>query len=78
MNRRDRLYVADHCYGIELAILKGRPGEVYNIGGGQELPNMTAIKEICRTVDAAFAADPTLAQRFPDAPPPPRAGRPPP
>jgi dTDP-glucose 4,6-dehydratase len=68
MNRRDWLHVEDHCHGIELAILKGRPGEVYNIGGGQELPNMTVIEEICRTVDAAFAADPRLAERFPDAP----------
>ena len=68
MNRRDWLHVEDHCHGIELTILKGRPGEVYNIGGGQELPNMAVIHEVCRTVDAAFAADPTLAARFPTAP----------
>lgn len=68
MNRRDWLHVEDHCHGIELALLKGRPGEVYNIGGGQELPNMAVIDQICATVDAAFAADPALADRFPDAP----------
>ncbi len=68
MNRRDWLHVEDHCHGIELALLKGRPGEVYNIGGGQELPNMAVIDQICTTVDAAFAADPALADRFPDAP----------
>jgi len=68
MNRRDWLHVEDHCHGVELCLLKGRPGETYNIGGGQELPNMDVIEEICRTVDAAFAADPTLAERFAHAP----------
>jgi dTDP-glucose 4,6-dehydratase len=68
MNVRDWLHVEDHCRGIELTIAKGRPGEVYNIGGGQELPNIGVIEEICVAVDAAFAADSTLAERFPDAP----------
>lgn len=68
MNRRDWLHVEDHCHGIELAILKGQPGQVYNIGGGQELPNMAVIDEICRTVDNAFASDRSLVDRFPDAP----------
>lgn len=68
MNVRDWLHVEDHCRGIEAAILRGVAGETYNIGGGQELPNLTVIEEICRTVDAAFAADPKLAERFPDAP----------
>ncbi len=68
MNVRDWLHVEDHCRGIEAALRRGRPGEVYNIGGGQELPNLTVIEEICRAVDAAFAADPGLAARYPDAP----------
>lgn len=68
MNRRDWLHVADHCHGIALALARGVPGEVYNIGGGQELPNMAVIDEICATVDAAFARDPALARRFPGAP----------
>lgn len=68
MNVRDWLHVEDHCNGIERVILSGRPGETYNVGGGQELPNLHVIEEICRTVDAAFASDPTLGQRFPDAP----------
>jgi dTDP-glucose 4,6-dehydratase len=68
MNVRDWLHVEDHCRGIEAALLRGVPGEVYNIGGGQELPNLTVIEEICRAVDAAFAADPALAGRYPDAP----------
>jgi len=68
MNVRDWLHVEDHCRGIEACLRSGRPGEVYNIGGGQELPNIRVIEEICRTVDQAFDADPTLAKRFPDAP----------
>jgi dTDP-glucose 4,6-dehydratase len=68
MNVRDWLHVEDHCQGIERIIRKGRIGEVYNVGGGQELPNMQVVEEICRGVDAAFAADPSLASRYPDAP----------
>jgi dTDP-glucose 4,6-dehydratase len=68
MNVRDWLHVEDHCRGIELILRNGRPGETYNVGGGQELPNLTVIEEICHTVDAAFAADPGLAARYPGAP----------
>lgn len=68
MNVRDWLHVEDHCHGIELVILNGRIGETYNVGGGQELPNLEVIAEICRTVDRAFANDPSLAARFTDAP----------
>ena len=38
-NIRDWLHVADHCAGIDLALTKGRAGEVYHIGGGTELTN---------------------------------------
>lgn len=38
-NVRDWLHVSDHCRGIDLAMRKGRAGEVYNIGGGTELTN---------------------------------------
>jgi dTDP-glucose 4,6-dehydratase len=68
MNVRDWLHVEDHCRGIEAVIAGGVAGETYNIGGGQELPNLQVIEEICRGVDAAFASDPALAQRYPDAP----------
>jgi dTDP-glucose 4,6-dehydratase len=68
MNVRDWLFVDDHCRGIELALAKGRPGETYNIGGGEELPNMVLIDTLCAAVDQAFADDPSLASRFPDAP----------
>lgn len=65
---RDWLHVEDHCRGIEACLARGRPGETYNIGGGAELPNLTVIETLCAAVDAAFAADPALAARFPDAP----------
>lgn len=39
MNVRDWLHVDDHCRGIQLVAANGRPGEVYNIGGGTELTN---------------------------------------
>src|SRR3954467_12078626 len=38
-NVRDWLHVDDHCRGVHLVLLDGRPGEVYNIGGGTELTN---------------------------------------
>ncbi|MFF9621161.1 dTDP-glucose 4,6-dehydratase [Streptomyces griseosporeus] len=38
-NVREWLHVADHCRGIELALDRGRPGEIYHIGGGTELTN---------------------------------------
>lgn len=68
LNIRDWLHVSDHCEAIELAIQKGRPGEVYNVGGGEELTNLAVVEAICTQVDAAFAKDPSLRQRFPDAP----------
>ncbi len=68
LNVRDWLHVADHCAGIELVLGQGRIGETYNIGGGQELPNIEIIRQICAAIDAAVAGSATLAQAFPDAP----------
>lgn len=68
MNVRDWLHVEDHCRGIEAALTNGKPGETYNIGGGEELPNMAVIDRICTEVDRAFAEIPGLANRYPDAP----------
>ncbi|MFN4221110.1 MULTISPECIES: dTDP-glucose 4,6-dehydratase [Novosphingobium] len=68
MNVRDWLYVEDHCRGIEAALANGKPGETYNIGGGEELPNMAVIDRICAEVDRAFAEIDGLAERYPDAP----------
>jgi len=43
MQRREWLHVSDHCRGIELVIEKGRVGEVYNIGGVNERPNIDVL-----------------------------------
>lgn len=40
LNVRDWLHVDDHCQGIHLVLMKGIPGEIYNIGGGRELSNL--------------------------------------
>ncbi len=39
-NVRDWIYVTDHCHALELALLQGRAGEVYNIGADNELSNL--------------------------------------
>ena len=46
-NVRDWLYVEDHCKAIDLIVRKGRPGEVYNIGGHNEMANIDIVKLIC-------------------------------
>jgi dTDP-glucose 4,6-dehydratase len=39
LNVRDWLHVDDHCRGIHTVLMKGKAGEIYNIGGGEELTN---------------------------------------
>ncbi|HEX6345118.1 dTDP-glucose 4,6-dehydratase [Umezawaea sp.] len=53
LNVRDWLHVADHCRGIQLVAEAGRPGEVYNIGGGTELTN----RELTELLLDAMGAD---------------------
>lgn len=47
-NVRDWLYVEDHCKAIDLIIRKGRVGEVYNVGGHNEMKNIDIVKLICK------------------------------
>lgn len=47
-NVRDWLYVADHCKAIDLILHNGRVGEVYNIGGHNEMANIDIVKIICK------------------------------
>lgn len=68
MNIRDWLYVEDHCRGIEATLANGKPGQTYNIGGGEELPNMAVIDRICAEVDQAFLEIEGLADRYPNTP----------
>ena len=48
LNVRDWLYVEDHCKAIDLILQKGRAGEVYNIGGHNEMRNIDIVKLICK------------------------------
>nr|WP_304266051.1 dTDP-glucose 4,6-dehydratase [Phascolarctobacterium succinatutens] len=48
LNVRDWLYVEDHCKAIDLIIHKGRVGEIYNIGGNDEMRNIDIVKLICK------------------------------
>ncbi len=51
LNVRDWLYVEDHCKAIDLILRKGTVGEVYNIGGHNEMKNIDIVKLICRYLD---------------------------
>lgn len=55
-NVRDWLYVEDHCSGILLALQDGKPGDKYNIGGGNERTNLQIVDRICAEVEAIFPA----------------------
>ncbi|MCB6607729.1 dTDP-glucose 4,6-dehydratase [[Clostridium] symbiosum] len=50
LNVRDWLYVEDHCKAIDLILHKGRIGEVYNIGGHNEMRNIDIVKMICQAL----------------------------
>ncbi|MFP5240008.1 MAG: dTDP-glucose 4,6-dehydratase [Acidobacteriota bacterium] len=79
MNVRDWIYVTDHCRGVELTLLKGRPGQAYNFGGNAEKPNIEVVKTILASLgkpeslisyvtdrpghDRRYAMDYSLAQR---------------
>jgi len=45
---RDWLYVVDNCRAIDLVLQRGQPGEVYNIGGGNERRNIEVVRAICK------------------------------
>ena len=76
LNVRDWLYVEDHCKAIDLIIRKGKVGEVYNIGGHNEMKNIDIVKIICEALgkpeslithvtdrkghDMRYAIDPTF------------------
>ena len=52
MQIRDWLYVKDHCSAIREVLAHGRLGEVYNIGGWNEKPNIDIVQTVCRLLDA--------------------------
>jgi len=47
-NVRDWLFVGDHCAAICAVLARGRPGEVYNVGGNAEMKNLDVVSTICR------------------------------
>jgi dTDP-glucose 4,6-dehydratase len=51
LNVRDWLYVGDHCAAITTVLAKGRPGETYNVGGLNEMSNITVVETICGILD---------------------------
>jgi dTDP-glucose 4,6-dehydratase len=61
---RDWLYVEDHCAGIELVLREGASGEIYNIGGGEEVEN----REITERVLELTGTDESLVRRVDDRP----------
>jgi dTDP-glucose 4,6-dehydratase len=46
LNERDWIYVDDHCSGVHLVLEKGVPGEIYNIGAGNETPNRELVDKL--------------------------------
>lgn len=63
-NVRDWIFVEDHCAGILAALDRGRDGEVYNLGGGQELTNL----DVTRAILGAVGKPETLIRFVPDRP----------
>ncbi len=79
LNVRDWLYVEDHCKAIDLILRHGRVGEVYNIGGHNEMKNIDIVRLICQKLgkpeslithvadrkghDMRYAIDPTKIHR---------------
>lgn len=50
--RRDWLYVGDHCAALRRVLEAGRPGEVYNVGGWNEKANLEVVTTLCDMLDA--------------------------
>ena len=51
MNVRDWLYVRDHAEALWQVLTQGRIGETYNVGGGNEWPNLRLVELICDLID---------------------------
>jgi dTDP-glucose 4,6-dehydratase len=66
---RDWLHVDDHCRGIDRILARGLLGETYNIGTHNEHTNIDLVRTLCHILDQHFAEDPSLARRYPLAPP---------
>jgi dTDP-glucose 4,6-dehydratase len=65
MNVRDWIHVEDHCAAVVATLFEGGPGNVYNFGGGNEMPNIEVVKLILDRLghDRRYAIDSSFAQR---------------
>lgn len=63
LNIRDWLHVDDHCHGIQLVADGGRPGEIYNIGGGTELTNRELTERLLDAVGVGWEMVEPVADR---------------
>jgi dTDP-glucose 4,6-dehydratase len=61
---RDWLHVEDHCTGIELVLRQGGAGEIYNVGGGEELEN----RELTQRILELTGAEQSLIRHVEDRP----------
>lgn len=64
MNVRDWLFVQDNCEAIDTVLHKGEPGEVYNIGGGNEITNL----DLTHSILKALGRDKSFIQYVTDRP----------
>ena len=55
-NVRDWLHVTDHCEGLLLVLERGRPGERYNLGGGEERSNLEIVDTLCAQLEQILPA----------------------
>ncbi|HET9300996.1 MAG TPA: GDP-mannose 4,6-dehydratase, partial [Candidatus Polarisedimenticolaceae bacterium] len=64
-NVRDWLYVEDHCAGILRVLAAGRPGQSYNLGGGNERTNLQMVQALCEALEheVPAATNPALRAR---------------
>jgi dTDP-glucose 4,6-dehydratase len=67
LNVRDWLHVDDHCRGIEAILMRGKVGEVYNIGGHSECENIKLVRLLCTIIDEEVRSSAQLRLRFPAA-----------
>jgi len=65
---RDWLHVEDHCAAIALALKKGAPGGVYNIGGNTETTNIHVVQTLCDVIDQRLRARSEYRDLFPASP----------
>ena len=59
-NVRDWLYVEDHCKAIDLVVREGKDGEVYNVGGHNEMKNIDIVRLTIKTIHDMMAEDKEL------------------